>query len=384
MNKKRILIFADYYLPGYKAGGPIQSIQSICKSLEDTVNIYIVTRDRDIGEDKPYGTIVVNKWYKIDNITVIYKNSSQVNPFSLRKLLLEIKPDVVHVNSIMSVKFSLYPILAIKSLPSLNIKRIISPRGELSDGALLLKKRVKSFYILFLKITFFYGKFTWLATSNKEKFDILNIFNNKANVKRIDNFPNITNFKSQLVRPNPKLKKDLNLVFLSRVAPMKNLIFVIKLMKKIDFNIRLSVYGPLEDDLYYQKCVKLIESLPDNIVVSFLGPVKSSEIYKTLVNYDLFILPTLGENFGQAIWEALASSVPVLISDNTPWKNLESSGVGWDVSLKSIDMFAMCLEEVYSMDEEQHSRIRKKCRDYSLNFVKLNNSMQQLKELYTS
>ena len=45
------------------------------------------------------------------------------------------------------------------------------------------------------------------------------------------------------------------------------------------------------------------------------------------------ILPTLGENFGHVIVEAWTAGCPVLVSDRTPWRQLASHGVGWDVAL---------------------------------------------------
>ena len=45
---------------------------------------------------------------------------------------------------------------------------------------------------------------------------------------------------------------------------------------------------------------------------------------KRIARSDVFLLPTGGENFGHAIFEALSCGVPVLISDQTPWRGLEA------------------------------------------------------------
>ena len=43
----------------------------------------------------------------------------------------------------------------------------------------------------------------------------------------------------------------------------------------------------------------------------------------------LFILASHGENFGLAIAEALASGVPALVTNTTPWLGLNRNGAGW-------------------------------------------------------
>lgn len=37
--------------------------------------------------------------------------------------------------------------------------------------------------------------------------------------------------------------------------------------------------------------------------------------------YDLFVFPTLGENFGHVVIESLSAGTPVFMSNTTPWKS---------------------------------------------------------------
>jgi glycosyltransferase involved in cell wall biosynthesis len=45
----------------------------------------------------------------------------------------------------------------------------------------------------------------------------------------------------------------------------------------------------------------------------------------------LFLLPSHSENFGLAIAEALANGVPAVVTDTTPWSELNGNGAGWCV-----------------------------------------------------
>ena len=59
-------------------------------------------------------------------------------------------------------------------------------------------------------------------------------------------------------------------------------------------------------------------------------------LWKNLFEYHFFILPTLGENFGHVFIEALAAGCPLIISNRTPWLELEKKGIGWDIPLENL------------------------------------------------
>ena len=74
------------------------------------------------------------------------------------------------------------------------------------------------------------------------------------------------------------------------------------------------------------------------------------EVRKTLADYDLMLFPTLGENFGHVIFEALAAGVPVLVSDQTPWQDLDARGSGWVRPLETPQAFVDVLESAAARD----------------------------------
>jgi glycosyltransferase involved in cell wall biosynthesis len=44
---------------------------------------------------------------------------------------------------------------------------------------------------------------------------------------------------------------------------------------------------------------------------------------------DIFVLPTLNENFGLVVAEALANGTPVISTKGAPWQGLVDNGCGW-------------------------------------------------------
>ncbi|MBN8497849.1 MAG: hypothetical protein J0M32_13465 [Candidatus Accumulibacter sp.] len=72
-------------------------------------------------------------------------------------------------------------------------------------------------------------------------------------------------------------------------------------------------------------------------------------VHTVLPGYDRFFLPPFSENFGHAINEALSVGVPVLISDKTPWRNLQEKGMGWDLPLDNRRAFIEVIEVIEAM-----------------------------------
>ena len=68
--------------------------------------------------------------------------------------------------------------------------------------------------------------------------------------------------------------------------------------------------------------------------------------------WDLFLFPTVGENYGHVIQEALSAGCVALISDQTPWQDLEQSGVGAAIPLDQPQRFVDWLRRYAAMDAE--------------------------------
>ena len=144
----------------------------------------------------------------------------------------------------------------------------------------------------------------------------------------------------------------------------------------------VTVVGVEEDKFYTENCKKIISSFGANIRVSFKGGVPNHELPGIFVDHHIFALPTKGENFGHAIFEALAHGKPVLISDQTPWRNLSDQKAGWDLPLNEPMLFKDVLAQVVEMDQEQYNAWSESAWQFARNFIQQSNIATAYKKLF--
>ncbi len=91
-------------------------------------------------------------------------------------------------------------------------------------------------------------------------------------------------------------------------------------------------------------------------------------------------MPTTGENFGHAILESFMNSRPVVISDRTPWQNLSSKNIGYDIPLDCPADFSFSIDQLADMPLDQFNQM---CID-SYMFAKHICENQEIKAKYKS
>lgn len=322
-----ILIVTSYFYPGFKAGGPPKSIYNLINSLGEDFFFSVITRDRDVDDTVPFKSIKASSWNSLNKSRVYYAKPSEFSSFNIFLMLFKFKTDLLYLNSFFGYKHSIIP-FAFFFLFGRGCSCLIAPRGEFSPGALALKSFKKRIYISFFNI-FLRNcpDLYWHATNFHEKQLILNAL--RVCPSRIFVAPNLPALKAcdAIGSPNYSSREFLDIVFISRITPMKNLDFLIRCLRLSSKKIRLTVYGPVRDSSYWEECQISASKLPPNIDFSYRSSLPPDEISSEFSKYHLFVFPTLGENYGHIIVEALSSSVPVLVSDQTPWRATTAGGL---------------------------------------------------------
>lgn len=379
--KKSILIMGRYYLPGVKGGGPIRSIKNLTDNFSDQYDFHIVAADRDLGDKKAFDDIIVNQWTKVDHTNVLYTNARRLSARKLVKIFCNVDFEILYLNSFFDYKFSIVPII-LSRLKIIRPKKIIlAPRGQFSKGALKLKWLKKSIFLFMVKKLELYRGITWQATAETEKEDIEALFGENLDIKVANN---LTANYNQLIfdKKIDKVRGQLKLVFVSRIHPKKNLKLALEVLRYVEGSVIFDIYGPIEDKLYWSECQAIIRSLPSNIMVEYRGSVGHHEIINLFKCYHVFLFPTLGENYGHVISEALIGGCPVIVSDQTPWRNLVCHKAGWDIPLENKSMFIEVINKCLSMDRIEYYELSNDAFLFGLNKSNQQQNIQAYIQLF--
>jgi hypothetical protein len=113
--KKNILVFVDWFYPGFLAGGPVQSIVSLVEHLHDEFQFWIFTSNRDLNSADPYSGIESNTWINSAlGCKVYYADASTLSKELISVVLSLQNWDKVYINSLFSKYYSVVPLLLLK------------------------------------------------------------------------------------------------------------------------------------------------------------------------------------------------------------------------------------------------------------------------------
>ncbi|MGB6192029.1 MAG: glycosyltransferase [Terracidiphilus sp.] len=386
IGKPTILVLLRYYLPGFKAGGPVRSIAGLVSTLGSEYDFKIICLDRDLGDDRPFPDEPVGRWYRYQSASVLRVPPGLGGIRLILQALRREHYDALYLNSVWERFFSIGPLFFRKLHLVPQVPLVLAPRGEFSAGAIGIKRWRKGLFLLMAKIIRLFDRVLWQASSEHEESDIVRQLGNvdlqraPVVVAVIQSPPQ--NAASRLkVRIAPDLQGEsgrqpgsldgkikepgkLRIVTHGRVCKKKNIDYAIRLLKDVAGEVQYDIYGPLEDAKYVALCEQQRDALPANITVRFMGPVQHHLIVERLEDYHLFLLPTLGENFGHVIAEALQAGCVPLLSNTTPWRNLEEANAGWDFPLDRPDLFVKALQSSVSWSNDRHQAVSKNAKAF--------------------
>ncbi len=350
-RRKKIVVLIDWYLPGYKAGGPIQSVANMVVRLKEDFEFVIITGDTDESETTPYTTVKSDAWNTLSDGTRVYYFSKNGRKFgTLKKIMLKEQADVFYLNSLFSVFFTMYPLIIRKYfMPARKI--ILACRGMLGKGALDIKSGKKKLFLSTARLIGLYKNVNWHASTEIEAKEIALNFGKH---QKVSVATNLTALKSC---PSFDRKKEVGkvcFVYLSRISPIKNLLASIHAILKLPdtYQVEFDIYGPIDDISYWEKCKLAISKTPPHIKINYKGAIANSEAIKVLESYHFVLLQTHHENFCHSIIESMAAGCVTVITDQTPWRNLTAVKAGWDLPLNDEPALLETLKICCEMDQE--------------------------------
>ncbi len=320
-----VLVMADWFLPG-QAGGALRTLSRLVPAEAREHELEVLTRDRDLGSSRTFTAEERDRGAASVGVPVHYVDTRSVRGMgALVRACLDRRYAAVYLNSLWSPIFSLLPI-ALLSLPRRRRPMVLlAPRGELGAGALAVKSTKKRVVGAVLRRALRRDWITWHASSADEAAAVHQWMGRPVQVI-------VCTDQAGPPAVVPSAGSDssavLRVVCVTRIVPVKDIARLLEVVTLSEADLDVRLYGPIEDEAYWNSCAPLIERLPANVRFKYGGVLTPDGVTEVYQDADVVLFPTRGENFGHVIAEALAVGCPVVTTPTTYWTEYIDAGAG--------------------------------------------------------
>ena len=339
---KRIMIFPGHFFPDETSGGPAVSILNMSKLISNYFDIFIVASGRRFLDNSKLD-VQTDEWIQEEKYKILF-----LKKYSIKKLMSLIKtnnPNYIYLNSFYSIKWSFIPILISKFV---NTKIVLATRGNFSHKKAHELNIKKYIYRIIIKYILKPDTLKWHFTSDYEyqlSYNFLKGYLKKDNVYIIENI----HLNESRVPNRYKHLNSLKIIYFGRIHPKKNIKLAVRTVNSLGYlkNLEFDLYGTVEDSKYFQEISDMF-----NENIRYRGSYAHKDVNTILMNYDVFLFLTQGENYGHTIAESLSNGIPVITSKNSPWSSIDKT-CGFIVDIDSMDQCKSALLEFYQMTNDE-------------------------------
>ena len=285
-----VLVAIDWYLPAYRAGGPIRSVANLVAALGDDLDFRIVCGDRDLGAADPL-PVEMDQWQPHGKASILYLPQAQWTASRWAALLREVQPDRLYLNSLYSGPFSRLPWRIARDM---GIPTTLAPRGMLGAGALSVKPWRKRGWLWMQKLTGAYRTIRWHASTEQEADEIRAWFPD-ATVDVALNLP--VPFDPAPLTREPR---TLRILSVGRIHPIKNYRFGLEVAESLvqdGVTVQYRIVGPIEEAQEAER----LQAQAKAIQLELVGGVPPTETRDHFAWADLVLVPSFNENFGLSL-----------------------------------------------------------------------------------
>ncbi len=270
----------------------------------------------------------------------------------IKACLQELKPDLVHIHNLWSPKLHLCVAVA----KALKIPYVIAPRGTLEPWSLAQKKWKKRIGMWLYQRRDLKGAVALHATAESEAEQ----FRKLGFVQPTILSPNGVLVPKELPEEHPSQEVKTAL-FLSRLHPGKGLMTLAEAWGQVrPQGWRMRVVG-FDNYGVRPRVERRLEELGIADWI-FEGAMNDEEKWNVYRNATLFIHPSVSENFGVSIAEALYAGLPVITTKGTPWEELEERRCGWWVDI-GVEPLVKALKEAIALSDAERQEMGARGRE---------------------
>lgn len=339
---------------GAESSGPSYSVPGLCRGLVSAgcdVSLHFVGKIPDRHFEYPVVSHRSSRWPH---------PRLRRSPEMLRSLREECESaDIIHNNSLWLYP-NVYPAWAKKGT---RCRLVNAPRGTLAEWSLKHHWLQKKLFGMYAQYEAMALTDMWHATCEKE-YEEIRLAGYRQPVAIVPIGMDLPNFGSELMVKELKLDRGLKkVVFFGRLHKVKaidNLVLAWAQLAEFFKGWELIVAGPDGG----MRCE--LESLVDEKKiprVSFVGELNGDAKYKFLSSAEIYVLPSLTENFGVTVAEALVCSTPVIASQGTPWRGLESEKAGKWIPV-GVEPLVMALREIMALNDDARRHMGERGREW--------------------
>jgi len=373
--RPRIVVLIGAFWPGHESAGPNLSVRAMCETLADEFDFLLVARDRAFYTSDPLAPS--NVWRDLGWAKIHYLPVGWLGAKRLVSLLRETPHDLIFANGFFDKDFTIPLLLARRAGRTPHTPVVLSPRGEFSSGALALKSARKKAYRNMARLLDLTRGIVFHVTSEGEEFDTRREF-------PLNRIERITNVRPVFSLPPHQPSNLFRVAFLGRISPVKGLDRALEALALVKARVAFTIYGPISDSSHWARCEQLIAALPINVTAHYGGELNNDAVPAVMAGQDLMFMPSRSENFGHAIFEALAAGTPVLIGDKTPWRDLAAARAGFDIALPNPQALASAIDLLAGMSAMEFALWRAGARDAAERFVATSTARADMVRLFRS
>lgn len=330
--------------------GPAYTVPSLCRELQNA-GVNAELHSLNVPADRKFPFNVVT--YPRSSLPLFHRIGWSS---AMRRGLQAAarNADILHMNGVWMMP-NVYPSQAARGT---SCKVVCCPRGGLSKVTFGRNRLVKGMM--------------WRLGGQRRALENVSMFH-AASQKECDEIRALGFRQPVAIIPNgidipgvahrPFSCEDRRLVFFGRIHPTKAVDHLVEAWGRVanDFpNWSLAIAGPDCGAVQGLKAMIAGKGIPR---VEFVGEFHGSDKYEFLSAADLYVLPSLSENFGITIAEALACGTPVVASRGCPWPGLEGRGCGRWIDIGP-DALATCLRSMLATSPVTLEEMGRKGRDW--------------------